>query len=1018
MTLRFEQSRHGHGEAVLVGGDGRRSELAQGLERRTASIRTYDNLIMQDHARAQYGDNHYGDQHHYHHARSDDGPHATSEKSDPLKQLLESLYFPQKNYWLTTIEPAFRQTCQWLFETPEYTRWRNHELRQVHHGMLWLKGKPGAGKSTITKCALEHANATYLGERNIHFFFNARGNKLEKCTEGIFRSLLHQVAQDVPWLLEAVDTEAAAEYARTGWPVELLRSLFREAVLQVASEAHLNCYIDALDEGEDEEQIRDLVAFFEELSETAVLKDLHFSVYFASRHYPHISVRLSEDIVLDDYDGHHDDIESYAQSKLVCRQPSLKDELVADIIRRSSGVFLWVVLVVRILNTESDRGNQHRLRTSLRALPKGLDNLFSGIIGDGDTDGTLLPTLLWVFFAKRALTPVELYFASVSCITPDSSSPIVWDREVVDETSMNSFVVSSSRGLLQVVSPEKYSRRDIGKLVLMVRPDIDRQTSVFEQSEPAYKHESSVQFIHESVREYLLKSGIGRLDATLSGDIIGKGNLRLARWCQRYLELSLSSFHVPCLEEMNTWDTYMVFWRMLVDLPFLSYALAQILRHSEEAACRGFDGPIPFGDCLHPYLPLYVVCNSELRSGPRRRQTSLHVLTMAGCRYLILKLLDQCPQDGRQSFISSWIDGGHEHGSIALQLAVDTDRLDILQILLSHGADVHARGARDAPVLLSAARSGTVEMMQEIMNHGADFNARDAYGSTALHGAVLRDNLAVIELLLRKIADTNISDGRGETALHLATLLNKLRMIELLLKNNADVNRSYPNGRTALHMAVLRGNLEVIEILIQNNADVNASDNSGKTALHVAASYGKLETIEVLLKTQTDVNALDNSGATPLIISASFGRIPAVESMLRHGASVDAMNRFGYTALRHAVECGNTEMTKTLLTHGADRCCMTEGRKSIVDVERQKIDQDSYPLLTNLSDAPLGARLEAARALGDEERWKEHVGRETPQMCLVESEDTSESDSHPSSLTATPKSRIGRLVNRFGRRRW
>lgn len=156
-----------------------------------------------------------------------------------------------------------------------------------------------------------------------------------------------------------------------------------------------------------------------------------------------------------------------------------------EIIHRSSGIFLWVVLVVRILNTESDRGNQHRLRTSLQAIPKGLYDLFSGIIGNGDADGTLLPTILWVLFAKRSLSPLELYLAVVHCTDHNSASSVVWDWAAVDKTSIKNFITSSSRGLLQVVAPTQYASR----------------TLWYENiSGPEQGRGLVVQFIHESVR--------------------------------------------------------------------------------------------------------------------------------------------------------------------------------------------------------------------------------------------------------------------------------------------------------------------------------------------------------------------------------------------------------------------------------------------------------------------------------------------------------------------------------------
>lgn len=183
----------------------------------------FESSTVQGGARAHFGD-HHGDQHHYHYAESsardsiiDDGGSGATER------LRKALAFSEMNYRFMTINHPSPQTCRWFFETPEYTRWRDQEFQRKHHGLLWVKGKPGSGKSTITKCALEHARETYIQEKTIYFFFNARGKTLlEKTTQGMFRSLLYQMAEDVPWLLRAVDLEAAEMYKKQGWPLELL----------------------------------------------------------------------------------------------------------------------------------------------------------------------------------------------------------------------------------------------------------------------------------------------------------------------------------------------------------------------------------------------------------------------------------------------------------------------------------------------------------------------------------------------------------------------------------------------------------------------------------------------------------------------------------------------------------------------------------------------------------------------------------------------------------------------------
>jgi hypothetical protein len=48
-------------------------------------------------------------------------------------------------------------------------------------------------------------------------------------------------------------------------------------------------FIDALDECP-ESEIRDLVEFFEDLSEVAAAKGIRFRVCFSSRHYPNVSL--------------------------------------------------------------------------------------------------------------------------------------------------------------------------------------------------------------------------------------------------------------------------------------------------------------------------------------------------------------------------------------------------------------------------------------------------------------------------------------------------------------------------------------------------------------------------------------------------------------------------------------------------------------------------------------------------------------------------------------------------------
>ena len=69
---------------------------------------------------------------------------------------MESLFFEQIDARLTDIKPAHAKTCTWLYEQTGYHDWLDDSLLRNHHGFLWIKGKPGARKSTIMKHAYNY----------------------------------------------------------------------------------------------------------------------------------------------------------------------------------------------------------------------------------------------------------------------------------------------------------------------------------------------------------------------------------------------------------------------------------------------------------------------------------------------------------------------------------------------------------------------------------------------------------------------------------------------------------------------------------------------------------------------------------------------------------------------------------------------------------------------------------------------------------------------------------------------
>lgn len=335
--------------------------------RGSSSQNVFYRITADGHTRMHVG-NHYGDLH-VHHGEEATASGSKSSEPDAIESALESLLFDEQDSRYLTISNNLPSTCDWLLDREGYRRWQDLRMITRHHGFFWIKGKAGTGKSTLMKYAFQKAEKK--GRDNgtvICFFFNARGALMERSLEGMYRSLLYQLFDKLPRLKPLLNRRRVASVLRLGWSLNLLQDVFRDMVENLASD-RLTCYLDALDECP-EQDAKNLVSFFEELGQLSVINGVQLYVCFASRHYPRISIRKSETIVLENSTEHGDDMAKYVRSKLQIDNRKLKQEMVAEIERRASGVFLWVKLVVDVLNGECDRGNAQAARKLLEHMPE------------------------------------------------------------------------------------------------------------------------------------------------------------------------------------------------------------------------------------------------------------------------------------------------------------------------------------------------------------------------------------------------------------------------------------------------------------------------------------------------------------------------------------------------------------------------------------------------------------------------------------------------------------------------
>ncbi|PQE19053.1 ankyrin repeat protein [Rutstroemia sp. NJR-2017a WRK4] len=132
-------------------------------------------------------------------------------------------------------------------------------------------------------------------------------------------------------------------------------------------------------------------------------------------------------------------------------------------------------------------------------------------------------------------------------------------------------------------------------------------------------------------------------------------------------------------------------------------------------------------------------------------------------------------------------------GKTPIQLAAEKGRLEIVKLLLKHGAQVNAPPApRFGKTALQAAaccESPALDIIQILLEEGADVNAEPAMegGLTAIQGAAIQGHVNVALALLKAHARVNDPPAikYGQTAVDGAAEHGRLDMVKLLLEAGA-----------------------------------------------------------------------------------------------------------------------------------------------------------------------------------------------------------------------------------------
>ncbi len=175
---------------------------------------------------------------------------------------------------------------------------------------------------------------------------------------------------------------------------------------------------------------------------------------------------------------------------------------------------------------------------------------------------------------------------------------------------------------------------------------------------------------------------------------------------------------------------------------------------------------------------------------------------------------------------------------------------EITSLLLSKGeVDINAEGGVYGNALQAASFQGHGQIVEMLLSKGAEVNAEGGFYGNALQAASLQGHDKVVELLLSNGADVNLGRGRHYgNPLQAAAIRGHAQIVMMLLSKGVDVNAEEGLYGSALQAASIQGHGEVVELLLSKGADVNIKGGYYGNALQGALSQGHRRIVELLFR--------------------------------------------------------------------------------------------------------------------------------------------------------------------------
>ncbi|KAI1424788.1 hypothetical protein F5Y12DRAFT_714855 [Xylaria sp. FL1777] len=334
----------------------------------------------------------------------------TTEDRHLYEDCLKSLNDPEARLRIGEVSQASRVnkgSFEWLFtKRVAYAEWLADD-GSIYDPIFWITGKPGSGKSTLMRFALEDPRSESLLPPSIGhpmaYFFHLRGKSLvQKSLQGMMQEILYRILKQFPEFFVLLKPIYERTVSKTSFEVkwdldDLIEGFSLIPDLTASSmkgRPRIFLFIDALDENQEQKYNEKLVRVLEDIVSKYRVRNARpgaplLKICLASRPWPLFRSAFGgtpriPSFAVNDYT--EADIKAYTKSLLLkplsgTEYPEHYQQSVLSLAERitdlAQGVFVWVRVVVDSLCQHIVDGTPVNLLDDIvRRYPSELDELY------------------------------------------------------------------------------------------------------------------------------------------------------------------------------------------------------------------------------------------------------------------------------------------------------------------------------------------------------------------------------------------------------------------------------------------------------------------------------------------------------------------------------------------------------------------------------------------------------------------------------------------------------------------